>query len=471
MPIRFAKSEWPKFKNPVYFETGLYKGESLRLAVDSKQFKKCVSLEISKTHVKAGKKRFISLINAKRVELIHGNSKDLHQHIEAIQSPITFFLDAHDDQRIDDRKKQLHDDPDIQCPLLHELEAIARHAYADEHIILIDDMRCFKSDFTHAIHNWWEGITYQQVVKKVKELFPNHSVYAMDSYTEGDILVATPNQPCIPKKIHQTYKDAESLPELYQRCQARIKQHYMDFEYCFYSDEDMEAFMTPSFPDFKAQLYDHLPDKIMKIDVFRYCLIEEYGGMYADMDYEFIKRFDFSLPTSGERDVARPKDVGQSRDVLFLPLNRNPDEVKEKQTLRVQRRGRVPKKKDFPYKFSVGNCVFASTAKHPFWQLVRERLIALLPEIQSVYKNGKYQKSVLTYKKFILEHTGPGFLSKCLDDFLKTTENKATIETIDRYVFHPPKSELSIELGGNKETPMKDMIVGFHHCSETWLKK
>ncbi len=68
------------------------------------------------------------------------------------------------------------------------------------------------------------------------------------------------------------------LPDTYKMCQREIKRLYPDFEYRFYTDEDMNAFIKTEFPDY-CDKFNELPRMIMKIDMFRYFLMYKYGGL------------------------------------------------------------------------------------------------------------------------------------------------------------------------------------------------
>ena len=74
----------------------------------------------------------------------------------------------------------------------------------------------------------------------------------------------------IPKIIHQTYKNY-NLPEIYKMCQTEIKRLHPDFEYLFYTDNDMDRLIKTQFPEYYEK-FNELPRMIMKIDMFRYFL-------------------------------------------------------------------------------------------------------------------------------------------------------------------------------------------------------
>lgn len=61
-------------------------------------------------------------------------------------------------------------------------------------------------------------------------------------------------------------------------------------------------------------IYMGFKHNLMRIDVFRYVLMHDFGGLYCDLDYEFIRPYDYSaagVVLSLQRDTAYgdPKNV------------------------------------------------------------------------------------------------------------------------------------------------------------------
>jgi hypothetical protein len=217
----------------------------------------------------------------------------------------------------------------------------------------------------------------------------------------------------IPKLIHQTYKsaDPENLPQLYREGQMRILALHPDWDYKFWTDETMEAEMRDAFPEI-YEVWCKLPRMIMRIDVFRYCLMLKYGGLYADMDYHFSRPFDL-LENS-----------------IVLPISRN--QSKEK----------------YPKRF--GNCVFASEPGHPFWRFVLDDIVTRQERFQV-----RSDEDVMDGEF----GTGPGFLTRMIYECPK--EMRAGLTMPDRWLFHP--------LWNATEAVLKEKNpYGRHVCASLW---
>lgn len=217
----------------------------------------------------------------------------------------------------------------------------------------------------------------------------------------------------IPKIIHQTYKSVDNLPPIYVKGQTAILKFHPDWEYRFWTDETMEAEMREKFPDI-YMAWKGLPRMIMRIDIFRYCLMWEYGGLYADLDYIFRKSFDL-LDSE-----------------VVLPISRNQSKAK------------------YPKRF--GNCVFASQPKHPFWWLL----------IQDILENPSRTEAITDTDVMDGENgTGPGFVTRI---YYTCSEGiRANITVPERFTFHPPSAYTESEMEEKGS-------YGRHECASLWIK-
>jgi mannosyltransferase OCH1-like enzyme len=218
----------------------------------------------------------------------------------------------------------------------------------------------------------------------------------------------------IPKIIHQTYKNYH-LPNIYQYCQKSIKELHPEFEYRFYTDDDMYNIIKNEFKEY-FDAFDKLPRMIMKIDMFRYFLMYKYGGLYADMDYLMIKKFNLL-----------------NYDVV-IPCNREND-------------------KNEP--ICLGNCIFASKPNHPFWKLLIDTLFHIDRE-KINYTNDKNIDSN--------EHgTGPIFVYTMWKKYNQLYHDN-TIFIPQRELFHP-----ITKIDNNYINNLKEKnCYGMHICTGLW---
>jgi len=56
------------------------------------------------------------------------------------------------------------------------------------------------------------------------------------------------------------------------------------WEYKFYDDKDAEAFLSLHFPVEVTEAFNAIIPGAFKADLFRYCVLFIYGGVYADVD-------------------------------------------------------------------------------------------------------------------------------------------------------------------------------------------
>ena len=90
----------------------------------------------------------------------------------------------------------------------------------------------------------------------------------------------------IPKKIFQTHKSKEYVLKKHKILKAVLtwKTLEPEYKYYFYDDQACEKFMREVMGCDIYKAYCRLPMAVMKADLFRYCIIYYYGGIYADTD-------------------------------------------------------------------------------------------------------------------------------------------------------------------------------------------
>jgi mannosyltransferase OCH1-like enzyme len=90
----------------------------------------------------------------------------------------------------------------------------------------------------------------------------------------------------IPNNIFQTHKSLtyiKTKPKILNAMTTwRIRTKH--FRYYFYSNKMCDTFMKNNFDEKINKAYNMLPMGVMKADLWRYCVIYKYGGIYADAD-------------------------------------------------------------------------------------------------------------------------------------------------------------------------------------------
>jgi len=89
-----------------------------------------------------------------------------------------------------------------------------------------------------------------------------------------------------PKNIYQTHKSINYIntkPKLVKAIKSWVK-HTKEFNYFFYNNEMCNDFIKNNFDENVYKAYSILPMAVMKADLWRYCIIYKYGGIYADVD-------------------------------------------------------------------------------------------------------------------------------------------------------------------------------------------
>ena len=101
------------------------------------------------------------------------------------------------------------------------------------------------------------------------------------------------SQELIPKIIIQTWK-TNVVPQRYIPLIDSVKKNNPDYEYMFFTDENIVDFFKTNYPEY-YKTYLNLPIKIQRIDFFRYVAVYHYGGFYLDLDMLYWLNYFFVL--------------------------------------------------------------------------------------------------------------------------------------------------------------------------------
>lgn len=166
-----------KYPNNILVESGTYQGDGIQDALDA-GFKNVISYEIAPQLFLQANNRFR---NNPNVLIYMKPSQTMFDEIKDINEPITFWLDGH--YSTGNSATTFYQ---VYCPLLLELDQIAKH-HIKTHTILIDDVRYFG----HPDFNY---ITKQEVIDKLLAINPNYQIRYENGVIENDVMVAYSNQ-------------------------------------------------------------------------------------------------------------------------------------------------------------------------------------------------------------------------------------------------------------------------------------
>ena len=97
------------------------------------------------------------------------------------------------------------------------------------------------------------------------------------------------NNSSIPKFIYQTYLDKSKIPS---KVFDNIKKYTIGYKNIIYDDMDCIKFLKEHYPQHILNTFNTLKRGAHKADLFRYCLLYKYGGIYLDIKTELIKPID-----------------------------------------------------------------------------------------------------------------------------------------------------------------------------------
>ncbi|HET7133266.1 MAG TPA: glycosyltransferase, partial [Gammaproteobacteria bacterium] len=125
----------------------------------------------------------------------------------------------------------------------------------------------------------------------------------------------------IPRIIHQLWK-TDAVPARWRDASASVRKYHKGWEYRLWTDATMDRHVRVNHPDFYPA-FTALNRHIMRVDVFRYVLMNDFGGLYCDLDYEFLRPFNYDgadLWLSLEYDEAYGDEVNQIANYVFASV-------------------------------------------------------------------------------------------------------------------------------------------------------
>lgn len=173
MSMNPNKNYFKEFLNPIFIETGSYRGDGIQLAIDA-GFDKIISIDIDNENSKFCASRFDLNNKSSPIFLFTGDSpKVLKQVLPGIHQRCTFWLDAH---------SMLEEDKPDDFPLMEELKVIAQHPIKN-HTILIDD-------FLYLSHPDVTGWSKEIIEGSIRLINPAYKIEYRSNPVKNNILIA-----------------------------------------------------------------------------------------------------------------------------------------------------------------------------------------------------------------------------------------------------------------------------------------
>ena len=142
----------------------------------------------------------------------------------------------------------------------------------------------------------------------------------------------------IPANIFQTWQTHILPPQMFNAIKI-IKKQNPRFNYYLFSDIDCRLFISKNFDPAVLNAYDQLIPGAYKADLWRYCILYKYGGIYLDIKYVPDNNFKFVNLLTKEHFVLDQDNEGiynafmvckAGNEILLKAINQIVENVKNK---------------------------------------------------------------------------------------------------------------------------------------------
>jgi hypothetical protein len=151
-----------------------------------------------------------------------------------------------------------------------------------------EELESYYIDFEEAMG---KGTGYFRQVEKYTGKSREYFNFFKELYEKNNFLKIQPQTtPKIPKIIHQIWIGKRQLPAILQEYQQTWKQLNPSWEYQLWTNEDVKNYTFVN-KDLKL-LFDQRLTLGERVDVLRYDILYQHGGVYADCDCICLKPLD-----------------------------------------------------------------------------------------------------------------------------------------------------------------------------------
>lgn len=139
--------------------------------------------------------------------------------------------------------------------------------------------------------NFIKKLNYKKIIskKKINKIIQKKKFIIKDKYNS-----------IIPLKIYQTWCNKQ-LPYHMKQNINLLKKINPEFEHFLFDDNDCQKFIKKYFRPDVLDAYDRLIPGAYKADLWRYCILYIYGGVYLDIKFNCVNGFKLIALTEKER--------------------------------------------------------------------------------------------------------------------------------------------------------------------------
>ena len=186
----------------------------------------------------------------------------------------------------------------------------------------------------------------------------------------------------IPRRIIQT--GPPKLSMLLRAAMQTVRLLHPEFEYEFFDDTRVEAFIQDHFPKYR-KVYDSFPYRIQRYDFFRYLAVYRLGGFYLDLDVFLVR----DLSPLLDSECVFPFEELTSIQYLW---------------------------RQFRLDWQLGNYAFGAAPGNPFLEAVIENCVRAQSDPDWVRPMLKGIPHLFHKEFYVLNTTGPGLVTRTLGE-------------------------------------------------------
>jgi mannosyltransferase OCH1-like enzyme len=220
------------------------------------------------------------------------------------------------------------------------------------------------------------------------------------------------------------------LPKSHANDLKSFIQRNQEFNFYFFDDKEQEIWMNSNYFGTEIyRLYSHLKFPAARSDIFRYCVVKKYGGIFFSINrLTFLPLVEIAREFSDFRISFSKVPFVRSTDYFINEIDYSG--------------------------LAVIQYTISAPRNHPIFDIVLQKFVERAPN----YWNKRFEK----VNRAIWELTGPYLLTEAIDTYLRSTINKPEILGFDFYdsLWIPKRSELRYFTSPSYTSFKNQIVIG-----------